>query len=660
MEPPDMNTEATERTGRSYILLLKPPSIPGSVEQRMSWDISRGRAMPYDDPGDSSVEATTPASASDPHSPHSSIIGASEEEATEDESSTLAAEDDVQLFLCKHADANLTKVLQEEEEDPPSPSTLEDSDGELSTKKYIMGRHRSSARKLQKSQYASHLRDPDRRYSSTDVTSHISADQGYTAAMNIDVNDDGLNRGRPQDDEPKDDKQGRGKAAKRSKVKAMFRRIKSIFQGGSNVSESDLQQSTPSSTRPTREIFDLLVDTGSNTSWVMGSETKKIRLTDDGEAILEDWKDSDIRRDPIHTVLPISALERMHEEECITGHVKYGEGEAQLVLSLPGELEIDLLCVDWVLKDSGRIAVNADLGIAWALSRSLHRDPADGILGLGRLEIQPDFHLPENQYEVRAFMDNLKHRLTKPNARAYTLWFAIRPPYRTVRTTPVAGTSVPLPVEQSWLAYQEWPCLAFPQFSPPLAMDPVVNDAWVVQLIRMTFRGFAGTRSRFGSEYVINMADYMPNLRPKDSQSSKSSKIALPVCLDTGCSVSYLPHNIVLNIRKYGAPQLPPEFPNSGVTVVYDFMGVNGKVVSVTGSCRPFLTAFNPAKRGNVRECLIVPQDSGRSESIFGLNWFNTMFVGMHKGVHGDDYVTLAPQRLSEMSRYTMPSLDEA
>ncbi|KAJ3012478.1 hypothetical protein NUW54_g1859 [Trametes sanguinea] len=660
MEPPAENAAATERIDRSYILLLKPPSSPGSVVERMAWDISRGRAMPYQYAGDSSGEAN-PASASHSPLPHPSIIGVSEgeEEATEDESSTLvAAEDDG------------------EETDPPS--TLEDSDGELPTKKDIIGRLRSSTRKPQLSQYASNLRDADGRYSSANIRH-----QGYTAAMNIDVND-GQNRGR-QGDKPEDDKPRSGKAAKSSKVKAMFRRIKSVFQGASNVSDS--QQTSPSSAQRTRGVFDLLVDTGSSTSWVIGSETKKIERKHDGKgkAILKDWDDSDLRRDPTHTVLPISALKRVDERDCTTGHVEYGDhGEARLVLSRREELEIDFLCVDWVLRASGRLAVYADLGIAWALSPSLHRDPADGMLGLGRLEIQPDFDIGDDEYEPPTFMTSLKQRLPKLDAvripfhipphtapvdRSMNVTTALGRVHHVVRdSSPLSfsalnvpsaklTTIMPRPVEESWLAYQKWPCLASPRFSPPLAMDPAYPDEWMVQLIRMTFHGFAGGRPGFASEYVIDMAKCSSNTG-SGTQSSSEVQVALPVLLDT-----------VLNIRKHvigDIPQnqdlltstdlrystVPPEFPNSGVTVVYDFIGVDGEVVSVTGSCRPFLTGLQPCEEGR---CSSVPGSAAEISRFRGHLW-----ACMHKGVHGDDYVTLAPQRLSEMSRYTMPSLDEA
>ncbi|KAI9067721.1 hypothetical protein FKP32DRAFT_231979 [Trametes sanguinea] len=138
------------------------------------------------------------------------------------------------------------------------------------------------------------------------------------------------------------------------------------------------------------------------------------------------------------------------------------------------------------------------------------------------------------------------------------MWFAIRPPYRSVRSTSEHGSMIPLPVEESWLAYQEWPCLASPHFSPPLALDPAYPDEWMVQLIRMTFHGFAGGRPGFASKYVINMAKQSSDTE-SDTQSSSSDDVqdALPVLLDTGCSISYLPHDIVLKIRKHVIGDIP-------------------------------------------------------------------------------------------------------
>ncbi|OSC96953.1 hypothetical protein PYCCODRAFT_1209623 [Trametes coccinea BRFM310] len=101
---------------------------------------------------------------------------------------------------------------------------------------------------------------------------------------------------------------------------------------------------------------------------------------------------------------------------------------------------------------------------------------------------------------------------------------------------------------------------------------------------------------------------------------------------------------------------VPDRFPESGASVTYAFKGVDGSVVSITASCSPFLMGYNPTMASERREGLITfSTKMPQNEAIFGMNWFNTMFVGMHKGSLQRDHVLLAPQTIGDIDKYVLP-----
>ncbi|KAL7279460.1 hypothetical protein ACG7TL_007303 [Trametes sanguinea] len=83
---------------------------------------------------------------------------------------------------------------------------------------------------------------------------------------------------------------------------------------------------------------------------------------------------------------------------------------------------------------------------------------------------------------------------------------------------------------------------------------------------------------------------------------------------------------------------VPDRFPESGASVT------------------PFLMGYNPTMASERREGLITfSTKMPQNEAIFGINWFNTMFVGWHKGSLQRDHVLLAPQTIGDIDKYVLP-----
>ncbi|KAH9830256.1 uncharacterized protein C8Q71DRAFT_370573 [Rhodofomes roseus] len=150
--------------------------------------------------------------------------------------------------------------------------------------------------------------------------------------------------------------------------------------------------------------------------------------------------------------------------------------------------------------------------------------------------------------------------------------------------------------------------------------------------------------------------DFVDDQRPR----------GLRVLLDTGSSVSYLPSPFVEQFCSdvYYDGETPVEvlmsekFPNTykvpawvesderKVEVLYEFEGAGGRSVQVSGPFEKFFYQKNPTRSGPHRplEGLMFPQRRSDSHGVFGLNFFQSMYVSLHQAKNGLDFVRMAAQ----------------
>ncbi|KAI0370700.1 hypothetical protein BV20DRAFT_966206 [Pilatotrama ljubarskyi] len=252
---------------------------------------------------------------------------------------------------------------------------------------------------------------------------------------------------------------------------------------------------------------------------------------------------------------------------------------------------------------------------------------------------------------------------------SFALWLAIRPLHGAELDSdsdPNQG-SILSHAGVSFGAFNEWPCEEFPNFSASIALTSTVpyHACWAVTLQSLSFLG----------PPIPEIVDGLP-LICKLEISAMYDGAGLPVILDTGASVSRLPRRILTPIRHHVVGDLPlnrsgiglepghpplkisKEFQARAVTILYEFRGCDGKPVTVHAPSRPFLSAINPRGKEQEEEGLIFLQDAHKDDhAVFGLNWFQTMYVSLHKSKQkaASDFVRLAPQWHSERSLYTLP-----
>ncbi|KAI0365483.1 hypothetical protein BV20DRAFT_729497 [Pilatotrama ljubarskyi] len=237
-----------------------------------------------------------------------------------------------------------------------------------------------------------------------------------------------------------------------------------------------------------------------------------------------------------------------------------------VLLSEPGAIAAELPVLQWPSRDTLTLPLPLQLGIAIAVTRSVFEDKPDGLLGLGRLEHDDAYEMPDGSGIPMTFLGSVRRALLPLSAarskkETIALWFAIRPPRGTIpedRTDP----------GDSWAAYNDWPCKNIPLFSAPIATvdnaEGEIQEEWQVWLKKLTFHNFAGGREGFSDTYelVIN--------RPGKG---------LPVVLDTGD----LPLDERWNPDKQHialpAFTVPSGHVMDDVSITYEFEGSDGSTV---------------------------------------------------------------------------------
>ncbi|PIL28336.1 hypothetical protein GSI_09487 [Ganoderma sinense ZZ0214-1] len=235
-----------------------------------------------------------------------------------------------------------------------------------------------------------------------------------------------------------------------------------------------------------------------------------------------------------------------------------------------------------------------------------------------------------------------------------------------------------LPI-QSWLSFNVWPCKHQPKWNPRKIIvrhsRPRYRD-WAVYLRSIKFARVESHKrparleeleSKYLEGATINF------VKP-------GTDWGLRVLLDTGCSATYLPPDAVQSMNKnlFGnkdalkEPQdntPPPTYnvdPNCWllkepwkVQVVYEFLGDETTPVFVTGPLEGFAYQRNPHSRTSSDnpdtnlEGLVFSSRAAETRrfGVLGQNFFQTMYISLHKATDGVDFVRMAgqwPERLEQ------------
>ncbi|KAH9921871.1 uncharacterized protein B0H18DRAFT_532099 [Fomitopsis serialis] len=135
----------------------------------------------------------------------------------------------------------------------------------------------------------------------------------------------------------------------------------------------------------------------------------------------------------------------------------------------------------------------------------------------------------------------------------------------------------------------------------------------------------------------------------------------LRMLLDTGASVTRLPLPFVQQINdklvradnmikppeagvKLNTYRVPQWMGERKIQVAYEFEGENGKTVKIYGPFETFFYQHDINYIDRPMEGLIFPQRASCDHGVFGLNFFQTMYVSLHKATHGVDFVRMAAQ----------------
>ncbi|TBU27506.1 hypothetical protein BD311DRAFT_376620 [Dichomitus squalens] len=253
-----------------------------------------------------------------------------------------------------------------------------------------------------------------------------------------------------------------------------------------------------------------------------------------------------------------------------------------------------------------------------------------------------------------------------------TIYFALRFPAEYY-----PAFSRPLPID-SWMAFNTWPCGDAPSWSSRIGVIPRHFDhgarhvpAWKVWLRSLTFQPM-GYREDGGILEGWCRIVFTNRANPN----------GLRVLLDTGASISTLPHHAIqtmhsvlfknegsVPVAQRGDPNWHTYTVNELLSregqVRYEFGGYNGESpVIVLGPMQGFVYLKYPPptiEQGTRFEGLIFPMVPAETDvATLGVNFFQTMYVALTKAKTSLHYVQLAAQWPENWERdlaaYVLPS----
>ncbi|PIL28121.1 hypothetical protein GSI_09772 [Ganoderma sinense ZZ0214-1] len=358
------------------------------------------------------------------------------------------------------------------------------------------------------------------------------------------------------------------------------------------------------------------------------------------------------------------------EDPTTRGLVKFGDESGAAVLMHDQELRLSIPCFDRVENrwNCGRLLLDYKPGVACAATKGIYSRRVSGVLALGPMRHQSAFdNAVDRHSEVPSFLEALKPCLPPLPEGGTVVYLAIRPMalYKNTET----GYRLLERNAEHWMALNGWPCELQADWSPPIYLVPEALGGerhWKVRLLSMTFQ-----------HYDVD-TQKCRDLDDLDARTITFGDGGLVVHLDCGTSVSFVPPALVRHIRTKlwptaknkeidatqqdspcdlhsdSKPQLAFYVPdNECMSISYTFADGRGGKVQATGPSSHFFGEPNPfrANRSRTKDgegmVFVGPPEvigAGDSEAIFGLNFFQSMYVALHNPDDGAAYVRLAPQ----------------
>ncbi|KAI0703693.1 hypothetical protein C8T65DRAFT_696722 [Cerioporus squamosus] len=398
----------------------------------------------------------------------------------------------------------------------------------------------------------------------------------------------------------------------------------------------------------------LLVDTGSRLTWVYNEDLA--RLEPDGRRVrltVEQNPEDDLQVGPetYHTRLYVPDLDCMASDATLRrigpkASIEYNDDCRAEGVMLKDGRKCTIVCFDWRSNSRYELDVIVYLAATFAANFELLKDPSEGILALGPSIFQDHIELLVGETRYPSFMVSLtKHLQGGAGMRRedYSLYLSIRPHplYRRGEQT------------TSWLAFNEWPFSLKPPFSDLIYLHQDAystrGERWLIRLLRIEF-----LRSAHDHFNEVDIS-FGPG--------------GLKIHLDSGCSTSRLPRAVIEKIhhKMFGNErQLSSDTFNRTTYTVpqgisldmgqirYTFasnapQAPNSEVV-VCGPMNHFVFTKELNREGNpVTGLIYVGEDD---YGVFGLNFMQTMYLSLHKGNAGLDWVRMAAQWPHESGSY--------
>ncbi|KAI0643909.1 hypothetical protein C8Q79DRAFT_161355 [Trametes meyenii] len=437
---------------------------------------------------------------------------------------------------------------------------------------------------------------------------------------------------------------------------------------------------------------DLAIDTGSNMTWLFGYHYRRLvksggskseaKTSDEGYTL--GGRVAETSRELLYSN-PYQDMENTHDileamslpgtQGSTTKIVEYVDGTRVWIATPDKKHDIEVRqCFDVkpTYTSEAYIPLSFRFGVAFAASSSMYSRPFNGVLALGLSNVQPLKMQPDPtiisapSFPAALSLKEGRGKLRNPDTSETGIIF-----YMVLRKYGIYS---------SWVGLNRWPLPdqdQTPEWSPKI---PTMLNSRHWNILIKSLEVLVRTPAENGSPSTWKPLG-MYNFGDVDHQ-------GMPVTLDTGSSVSWVPPELVRMLRTEIFPtphnkeldtsqrdsaasfdyrDIAYRVPKESVrplwlTVRFTFQGENGRDVRVVGPVDPFLFTANPVDPNeDFYEGLLYP--APRSVYIFGQNFFHSMFVSLHnlepetpyRGRPRRCYVKLAPQLPEEIPNFLLP-----
>ncbi|KAI0365480.1 hypothetical protein BV20DRAFT_1056352 [Pilatotrama ljubarskyi] len=442
------------------------------------------------------------------------------------------------------------------------------------------------------------------------------------------------------------------------------------------------------------DVVKMLVDTGSSATWIAATNHRaiikqarfapfpplrtgthpsiaEVRIDPFGHIVtawpVGDAPDQDLRQPPwnrrgrgmvnlgYHVTITQAAgisIETMDLRRSIAGDIRYENDAAALLTLQPAPDNVRFMHLyDWGARSwqNGNLWFRYNFGIAYAVSARMVTNNFLGILGLSPADTCKDAFRDQPVTVAPSFLyalitqDVMASVVSASDKEGLVIFFGIRQPS-------FAQSGAPL--EESWMAYNrsrtlDW-CIrvksvSLQQYSVPLGKYVVVATYDVPFLALLD----SGTSVSYVPRELIESI-LVPLIGPNAASSTRSVHFA-----PRKASFKVPPH---VNSRHFR------------LELVIEGRGISGpQDASVPVPVDPFVYTRRPGRgpdwytdSGYEREGLLWSNRTGAPFHVFGLNFFQAMFVALHKPDPRvprqiPPYIRLAPQWPHERASFTLP-----